>query len=213
MSQALFLDPSALEPTADEGVPRLAPSSAGVLLVNPHLFAADRVRVQALLRSLARLKESDLAPLQKAVATLTADDDRAAWDAIDARLEADNLALRERFVFEGGGLTLSDLAQRWGSGIDQAQVMLEQWEFERQIISAKHGGDTYFPTFQFRDGRPHPTMKLALAALPADLTSWEKVFWFVSANGWVDNDAPGDRLDEPDLVVQAARYEGEPVVG
>ena len=213
MQQALFLDPALAEPTPIEDAPRRRPASAGVLLVNPEILDVDRVRVEALLRSLARLKESDIALLQKAVAKLTEDDDRTAWEAIDAALEADNQALRDRFVAGGGALTLADLAGRSGRGIDEAHALVERWEAGREIMSARHRGTTYFPAFQFRNGRPHPTVRQALAALPADITPWQRVFWFVSANGWLSGAAPEDRLDDPNLIVEVARHESEILVG
>jgi len=38
-------------------------------------------------------------------------------------------------------------------------------------------------------------------------------FWFVSTNGWLDDKAPADVLDDPQAVVAAAGREGEEVVG
>ena len=67
--------------------------------------------------------------------------------------------------------------------------------------------------FQFRDGEPHPAIARILAALPVTLTPWQIAFWFVSANGWLDDETPKDRLDEVEAVIEAARHEGEEVMG
>lgn len=214
MQEALFLDP-----LKDQGAPA-GPSAEGegqttsaTLRVNPHIFDTDRVRVEALLRSMARLRESDLESLQDAVEKLTEADGKAAWHAIETRLDTDNQALRDRFVDTGRALALTDLARHLGLDADEVRARTTRWEKHGDIMSAQHRGTTYYPVFQFRNSGPHPTVRLALAELPSDLAPWQRVFWFVSANGWVDNDAPCNRLDDSDLVIQAARYEGEPVVG
>jgi hypothetical protein len=45
------------------------------------------------------------------------------------------------------------------------------------------------------------------------MTPWQIAFWFVSTNGWLDGDAPKDRLDAAGQAVAAARREGEEIMG
>ena len=52
-----------------------------------------------------------------------------------------------------------------------------------------------------------------LATLPRGTTPWQIAFWFVSANGWLEGDAPKDRLDDVEDVAAAATHEGEEVMG
>jgi hypothetical protein len=88
-----------------------------------------------------------------------------------------------------------------------------RWKKAGDIFAVQHRGKEYFPAFQFREGRPHPTVKKALAALPTRLSSWQRAFWFVSTNGWLGDKAPADVLADPKAVVAAAEREGEEVVG
>jgi hypothetical protein len=56
-------------------------------------------------------------------------------------------------------------------------------------------------------------VKKVLAALPSEMSPWQRALWFVAANGWLTNDALADRLDEPDAAIAAARHEGLEVIG
>ncbi|MGO6901597.1 hypothetical protein ACCS96_14410, partial [Rhizobium ruizarguesonis] len=61
--------------------------------------------------------------------------------------------------------------------------------------------------------RPHPAIKKALVALPENLSPWQRAFWFVSTNGWLDDKAPMDALDDIDAVAAAAARERQEVIG
>jgi hypothetical protein len=54
-----------------------------------------------------------------------------------------------------------------------------RWKKAGAIFSVQHRGKEHFPAFQFREGRPHPTVKKALAALPARMNG--PGFWFACA--------------------------------
>ena len=58
-----------------------------------------------------------------------------------------------------------------------------------------------------------PQQLQVLAALPAEMTLWQKAFWFASGNGWLDGDEPQRRLDDGERVVEAARRLAEPARG
>ena len=81
------------------------------------------------------------------------------------------------------------------------------------IFAVQHRGSEYFPAFQFQDGRPHPTVKPVLAALPASLSPWQRAFWFVSANGWLADRVPAEMLDDATPVIAAAQHEPLEVIG
>lgn len=128
-------------------------------------------------------------------------------------LAADNLAVRDRFIGETGPLTSAEVGERAGHRSSNPYTTAARWKKSGDIFSVHHRGVEYFPGFQFRDGRPHPTVGKVLAALPAGLSPWQRAFWFVSTNGWLGDRAPADMLDDPEAVVAVARHEAQEVVG
>jgi hypothetical protein len=128
-------------------------------------------------------------------------------------LASDNLELRDRFIADVPQLKSADIGARAGLQTKNPYATAARWKKTGEIFSVQHRGTEYFPAFQFRDGRPHPTVKKALAALPSNLSAWQRAFWFVSTNGWLSDKAPADILDKPDAVVTAAKREGQEVVG
>ncbi|MBB3394873.1 MULTISPECIES: hypothetical protein [unclassified Rhizobium] len=133
----------------------------------------------------------------------------------DARgvLAADNLALRDRFVQELPQLNSIDVGKQSGSSAKNSYATAARWKKNGEIISVQHRGSEFFPAFQFQDGRPHPTIKQVLAALPQSMTAWQKALWLVSSNGWLEDAAPIDLLDNADALVAAAKKEHEEVIG
>jgi hypothetical protein len=136
-------------------------------------------------------------------------------DLADARgaLAVDNLRVRDRFVDKTAPLTSAEVAAQAGHRSTNPYATAARWKKAGDIFSVHHRGTEYFPAFQFRDGRPHPTVRKALAALPKTLSAWQRALWFVSSNGWLGDRAPQDMLDDSDAVIAAARHEAEEVVG
>nr|WP_246728622.1 hypothetical protein [Rhizobium leguminosarum] len=128
-------------------------------------------------------------------------------------LAADNLELRDRFIAEVPQLTSAEIGNRAGSSARNLYATAARWKKAGDIFSVHHRGTEYFPAFQLRDGRPHPTIKKALVALPENLSPWQRAFWFVSTNGWLDDKAPMDALDDIDAVAAAAARERQEVIG
>jgi hypothetical protein len=128
-------------------------------------------------------------------------------------LAADNLDLRDRFVAETAPLTSAQVGARSGHRSSNPYATAARWKKAGDVFSVHHRGAEYFPGFQFRDGRPHPAVKPVLAALPPSLSPWQRAFWFVTGNGWLDGATPADRLDDAAAVIEAARHEAEEVVG
>jgi hypothetical protein len=128
-------------------------------------------------------------------------------------LAADNLELRDRFVAEEPVLTAAEVGTQAGLALSNPYATAARWKKTGAVFSVNHRGRELYPAFQFRDGRPHPTIKAVLAALPRDLSPWETAFWFVSSNGWLEGRAPRNVLDDVAAVTTAAQRERDEVVG
>lgn len=185
-----------------------------VLRLAPDMAGARRNAVQSFLDTVMRVSGAVGEQRQEAAIARLADvllpDDLA-----QARgpVAADNLALRDRFIVDTAPLTSAEVAAAAGHSAGNRYATAARWKKVGEIFSVHHRGGEYFPAFQFRDGRPHPTIKKALAAQPAHLSPWQRAFWFVSTNGWLRGAAPAECLDDPDAVVAAARREAEDLIG
>jgi hypothetical protein len=115
----------------------------------------------------------------------------------------DNNLLRDRLVAETAPLTGIQVSELSGYG---------GWK-KNAIFSVAHRGVEYYPSFQFLDGKPHPTIKKVLQVLPPTMSAWQKAFWFVSSNGWLDERAPAEMLNNATAVLAAAEHERQEVVG
>ena len=88
-----------------------------------------------------------------------------------------------------------------------------RWKREGLIFAIPWHGKDHDPAFQFRDGRPIPTIKAVLKTLPRDMSPWQVVFWFVSENGWLGGKRPCDALADESALVAAATAEGKTAIG
>ena len=72
---------------------------------------------------------------------------------------------------------------------------------------------TLYPAFQFdAQGRPRQMISKVLAALGTEVGGWQTALWFVTPNGWLDEEKPVDMLErEPLAVLDAAADVAEPV--
>jgi hypothetical protein len=187
---------------------------SAVLHLNENLDGAQRDAVRTFLEQLVHVAGTLDATRQEAAIARLADiilpDDLA---AARGTLAADNLALRDRFIAETSTLTSAEVGERAGHRSSNPYATAARWKKTGDIFSVHHRGTEYFPAFQFRDGRPHPTIGKALAMLPASLSPWQRAFWFVSTNGWLGDKTPAEMLDDPEAVVAAARHEAQEVVG
>jgi hypothetical protein len=185
-----------------------------VLQLKPDLDEGHRSAVRSFLEMVVRvsatLDESRLETAIGKLAEVLLPDELA-----DARgaLASDNLELRDRFVAEVPQLTSAEIGAQAGLKTRNPYATAARWKKAGDIFSVQHRGKEHFPAFQFREGRPHPTIKKTLVALPARLSAWQRAFWFVSTNGWLGDKAPVDMLDDPEALVAAAKRESEEVVG
>jgi hypothetical protein len=189
------------------------PAAAILTLAEPPDEASRRA-VQAFLDALLRVAgRLDATRQEAAIARLA---EALLPDPIaEARgaLALDELRARDRFLAEIPTLTSAEVAECAASRSSNRAATAQRWKKARQVFSVQHRGAERYPGFQFRDGRPHPAIAAALAALPARMSPWQVAFWFVSANGWLGGAAPRERLDAAEALVAAARREGEELVG
>lgn len=185
-----------------------------VLQLKPNLDEGRLSAVRAFLEKVVRVSGSlDEARLESAIVKLA--DVLLPDELADARgaLASDNLQLRDRFLAATPQLTSAEVGAQAGLKTKNPYATAARWKKAGDIFSIQHRGKEYFPAFQFREGRPHPTIKKALEVLPARLSPWQRAFWFVSTNGWLDDKAPADMLDDPQAIVAAAEREGQEVIG
>ncbi len=131
----------------------------------------------------------------------------------EADLWIDNLQLRTDYLRETPTLSAADVHRWSGRTSGNPSEPASRWKKEKNIFAVRQGRSDRYPAFQFRDGVPHPALKGVLTALPAELTGWQTALWFASANGWLDGDAPQERLDDSEQVLAAARRLAEPARG
>ena len=209
-------DPARAELAATVGdcVADLLAGRSVVLKLDEPADTGARAAIEAFLRSAAHAT-ADLEPARQEAAIARLAEVILPDPLKDARgpLALDNLRLRDRFLAEEAVLTSAEVGERAGHRSRNPYATAARWKKAGKVFSVSHRGAEYFPAFQFRDGQPHPVVARILAALPASMTPWQIAFWFVSANGWLDEDAPRDRLDDADALLAAADHEGEEVMG
>ncbi|MDX8449225.1 hypothetical protein RFM41_32675 [Mesorhizobium sp. VK25A] len=185
-----------------------------VLQLKPDLDQGRRSAVRSFLEIVVRVSATlDETRLESAISKLA--EVLLPDELADARgaLASDNLELRDRFVSEVPQLTSAEIGAQAGLKTKNPYATAARWKKAGNIFSVQHRGKEYFPAFQFREGRPHPTIKKALGALPPRLSAWQRAFWFMSTNGWLADKAPADMLDSPQSIIAAAEREGQEVVG
>lgn len=185
-----------------------------ILRLKSDVAGHRREAVKTFLEKVVRVTGSLETSRQEAAIAKLADvilpDDLA---AARGALAADNLELRDRFIAQTSPLTSAEVAAQAGHSSSNRYATAARWKKAGDIFSVHHRGTEYFPAFQFREGRPHPTIRKVLASLPKSLSPWQRALWFVSTNGWLGDKAPADLLDDPDAVVVAAQREAQAVIG
>ncbi|KAF5887849.1 hypothetical protein [Rhizobium leguminosarum] len=215
------VDRSAFPENADPELAKLARAMANVAVgdsvvigLKPDLPEGHRRSVKTFFQTMVRvsgsLEESRLEDAINKLADVILPDELGEARGV---LAADNLELRDRFIAEVPQLTSAEIGNRAGSSARNLYATAARWKKAGDIFSVHHRGAEYFPAFQLRDGRPHPAIKKALVALPENLSPWQRAFWFVSTNGWLNDKAPMDVLDDIDAVAAAAARERQEVIG
>jgi hypothetical protein len=120
--------------------------------------------------------------------------------SLEARHWRENLRLRAQFLDAVPALSLDEPQQAWLC--------------ERRLFAVEADGRHLVPAFQLdASGQPRPVVGEILARLPAEWTSWQIAFWFVSGNGWLGGDSPCERLGDREAVLNAAEQAANPAVG
>ncbi len=132
---------------------------------------------------------------------------------VNTEIDAANAAARVRFVEAFSCLTSEDVTSASGSTARNRSQTASRWKAEGKVFSMPWRGQEIYPAFQFKDGRPRKAIAAVLSALPDTMSPWERAFWFVSTNGWLDGASPADRLDQAEAVIAAARNGAEAVAG
>lgn len=117
-----------------------------------------------------------------------------------------NAQAREEMLKEFGALTAEQVADQAGSTAANRSALASRWHGEGRILGVPWHARTLYPAFQFRDGRPHPTVVHAAAILrDRGLGGWALALWFLTPSGWLWDRRPVDLLDEdPERVLVAA---------
>jgi hypothetical protein len=130
------------------------------------------------------------------------------------QIEMDNARERARFVEDFACYTSRELAALAGHEAANASATATRWKKARRIVGLPWRGSDLYPAFQFSEGRPRPAIGRVIAALPAEMSSWQIAFWLTSNNGWLGGATPLERLEgDVDAVVVAAGREGEAFEG
>ena len=124
---------------------------------------------------------------------------------IDEELDRDNAALRADYLKSMPCYTGAQIrANVRKAPPKNKSEPASRWKREGRIFAIQDRGVDLFPQFQFQDGDPRKVIAKILAALPEDMSVWQIAFWFASGNGWLDGDAPQDKLTNESAVVAAA---------
>lgn len=136
-------------------------------------------------------------------------------DSIEARIDLANAELRRDFLAAFPVVEAAVVHDRAGHKSANKAQTAATWRRADRILGLPYDGRIVYPLFQFDDdGRPWPLVQPTLKALPADRSAWQRAFWLVSPNEWLDERTPADALRAGDeRVVDAAGHAGTPVIG
>ena len=145
-------------------------------------------------------------PLDDACARLEKDFATALWHV------RQNLLLRLAFCRQSSGLlSATEAAALLGIASEQAPSILERRECDLQLFSVLLGESRRYPRFQFDSaGRVPAALPVVLERLAPLYRGWELAVWWISANAFLDGQAPIDFWSsEPETVSRAAAQERE----
>jgi hypothetical protein len=158
-----------------------------------------------------RMRERDEASIDRLVDFYL---EGAGRSPAEEQLLRENAELRAEFFEEVPVLTAAQVGRNAHSRSTNPSEPASRWKREGRIFAVTRGKTDLFPAFQFdENGQPRPIIREILGILPPEMSPWQRAFWFVSANGWLDGAYPVERLEERDAVLDAARQLADPAVG
>ena len=134
-------------------------------------------------------------------------------DSAEAKIDVMNAEMRRDFL---GAFTVRDAAavhERAGHEGGNKFQTAAAWRKADRILGLPFAGKTVYPDFQFdADGQPYPLMREVLRGLPADWSGWQRAFWIVSPNEWLDEGRPLEAIRAGDkAVIEAAARTPAPI--
>ena len=121
-----------------------------------------------------------------------------------------NARLRNQFMREVGALTSQEVAELGQSQAKNRAAHAHRVKTENKIFAVEYQGDDRYPAFQFdlNTGKPKPVIKQMLETVKGQWSGWQLALWCATPNGYLDDKAPMECLDEtPDKVLDALRGE------
>ncbi len=127
-------------------------------------------------------------------------------------LEKANEDLQKMFCEMHILLEGKEVLEEWKESSKQS---LESLRRENQVLGLPINGKVRYPAFQFgKDGKPYSRIQEVLAAIPRELTDWERAYWLVSPNDLLGWKTPISAIESDDAsVVAAAKHAGSLPVG
>ena len=121
-----------------------------------------------------------------------------------------NARMRNEFMREVGALTSEEVA---GLSLSQAKnraAYARKLQAENKIFAVEFQGEQRYPAFQFdaQSGKPKPVIKQILEIAKDQWLAWQLALWFVTPNGYLDDQTPLEKLDAaPEAVLDTLRKE------
>jgi len=174
----------------------------------PKAFQAGWVVVQVKTIERSGRQSSDLAEWNpwETLARSVADEEHLASET-----DRDTLAWRKRFMAENKCWTSADVAKESGSSAKNQAAIASRWLQEKRIFSVTFEGKTWFPRFQFRDGRPISAVANVIKAFPDHATGWDLAYFFTSPDSFIGARKPLELLkDDPKRLESLARSFANP---
>jgi hypothetical protein len=147
-----------------------------------------------------RRKTPELQEFEASIADMSAE-----LRAVYERMHAREMTFRQELFERYPTYLVNEVPDR--SGNTTSTSLVRKWLRERRCFAYCHAGRYRFPTYQFDRGAPKPVIRRVIGLL-YPLDGWVVMYWFVSANAWLDAGAsPLTMLDsDPQAVLVAASH-------
>ncbi len=122
-------------------------------------------------------------------------------------------ATKAKIIAMSTWLTIHDLSQLLQCGSEQTSDLIQTWKSEAKVFTLNHQGVLLLPSYIFTpEGQPLTQLQRVLRTFQNHKSSWAIAAWFVSINGWLNNERPIDLITtKPSALIQAAIFEITPI--